>query len=297
MIKEKAKKMEKAAAKASMSQGGLMWYRFKKNKLAVFGLIVISAIFLICFTSPLYIDYQQVIEMDLANQFKAPSSEHIFGTDMFGRDMFARMLWGGIYSLSSGLIVIFIALALGLFFGSLAGYMGGKIDFYIMRIMDVFMSIPFLLLAMTLVVVFGQSIVSLWLAMSIAYFPGLARIIRSSIMTIRESEYVDAARCYGASMWSILTKHILPNSMGPVVISSTTLLAASILSIANLGFLGIGIASPTPEWGTILSEVRDHIRFYPYLGIIPGLAISISVLCINFMGDGFRDALDPRTKK
>jgi peptide/nickel transport system permease protein len=291
------KELEKKVIKANMSQRGLIWFRFKKNKLAVFGLVVMVILLLVCFTSPLYMSYDRVIKQNITKQFQSPNAEYFLGTDMYGRDMFARMLYGGIYSLASGLIVIVMALILGLLFGSVAGYLGGKVDFFIMRLMDVFMSIPFLLLAMTLVVVFGQSLYSLWLALAIANFPGLARIVRSSIMTIRESEYVDAARCYGASMWKILIKHILPNAIGPVVVTTTLMLASTILSIAGLGFLGIGIASPTPEWGTILSEVRDHIRYYPYLGVIPGLAIGFSVLCINFIGDGFRDALDPRTKK
>lgn len=296
-MKNKNRKLEEQVAKASLSQTGLLLFRFRKNKLAVFGFFVIVFLLLLSFTAPLYMSWDRVVTQNLANRYISPCREYIFGTDMYGRDMFARMLWGGIYSLASGFIVIILALSLGLIFGSIAGYCGGKIDFIIMRFIDVFMSVPFLLMAMTLVVVFGQSIVSLWLAMAIANFPGLARIVRSSIMTLRSSEYVDAAKCYGASTFKILLKHILPNGVGPVVISSTLLLGNCILSIAGLGFLGIGIAPPTPEWGTILSEVREHIRYYPYLGIIPGIAIGISVLAINFMGDGFRDALDPRTKK
>lgn len=297
MRKEKNKELEAKVAKASLSQTGLLLFRFKKNKLAVFGLIVISILLLISFTAPLYISWDRVVTQNLINRYIHPCLEYPFGTDMYGRDMLARMLWGGIYSLVSGFIVIILALSLGLLFGCIAGYFGGKVDFIIMRVIDVFMSVPFLLLAMTLVVVFGQSLASLWLAMAIANFPGLARIVRSSIMTLRQSEYVDAAKCYGASTWKILVKHILPNGVGPVVVSATLLLGNCILSIAGLGFLGIGIAPPTPEWGTILSEVRPYIRYYPYLGIIPGIAIGISVLAINFMGDGFRDALDPRTKK
>lgn len=189
------------------------------------------------------------------------------------------------------------ALILGLLFGSIAGYFGGKIDTLIMRLMDVFMSVPNLLMAMTLIVVFGQSLWSLWLALAFSSFPGLARTVRSSIMTTRSAEYVDAAHIYGASTTKILIKHILPNCVGPVVISATLMLGSTILGIAGMGFLGIGIASPTPEWGTILSEVKDYIRYYPYLGIIPGTAIALSVIFINFVGDGFRDALDPRMKK
>ena len=216
---------------------------------------------------------------------------------MYGRDLLARILYGGMISLSCGLAVVALALALGVVFGGIAGYYGGKMDFFIMRLMDIFMSIPFLLMTMTLIVAFGKSTFSMLIALSITMFPGLARLVRSSIMTIRDTEYVDACKCYGCPTWKILLRHILPNTVGPVIVSSTLMLGSTILAIAGLGFLGIGIAAPTPEWGTILSEAIAHIRYYPYLGIIPGMAIALSVLSINFIGDGFRDALDPRTKK
>lgn len=297
MTKARAKDMECRAAKATQSQLGLIWVRFKKNKLAVIGLIGIIIMMLACFTSPLYISWNRVIHQDLLKQFISPCSDYLFGTDQFGRDMFARIMWGGVYSLSSGFVVIILSLALGLLFGSIAGYFGGKVDTIIMRAMDVFMSIPNLLMAMVLVVVFGQSLFSLWLAISLSNFPGLARTVRSAIMTTRSNEYVDAAKIYGASTSKILVRHILPNCIGPVVISATLMLASTILGIAGMGFLGIGIAAPTPEWGTILSEVKEQIRYYPYLGYIPGIAIALSVIFINFMGDGLRDALDPRMKK
>lgn len=253
---------------------------------------------MICFTSPLYLSYEEdVIKQNLMEQFVSPCAEHPFGTDMYGRDLLARILYGGMISLSCGLAVVALALALGVVFGGIAGYYGGKMDFFIMRLMDIFMSIPFLLMTMTLIVAFGKSTFSMLIALSITMFPGLARLVRSSIMTIRDTEYVDACKCYGCPTWKILLRHILPNTVGPVIVSSTLMLGSTILAIAGLGFLGIGIAAPTPEWGTILSEARAHIRYYPYLGIIPGMAIALSVLSINFIGDGFRDALDPRTKK
>lgn len=297
MTKRRIERMEQAAAKGSISQWGLIWIRFKKNKLAVIGLVGIVAMMLICFTSPLYISWDRVTHQDLLLETVEPCAKFPFGTDQFGRDLFARILRGGVYSLSSGFIVMLGALVLGVFFGSIAGYFGGKVDTVIMRLMDVFMSVPNLLMAMTLIVVFGQGIGSLWLAMALSSFPGLARTVRSAIMTTRSAEYVDAAHIYGASTTKILVKHILPNCIGPVVISATLMLGSTILGIAGMGFLGIGIASPTPEWGTILSEVKDYIRFYPYLGIIPGGAIALSVIFINFVGDGLRDALDPRMKK
>lgn len=297
MTKVRAKQMERAAAKGSLSQWDLIWIRFRKNKLAVIGLVGIILMMLICFTSPLYISWERVVNQDLLLETQKPSAEHLFGTDQYGRDLFARVLRGGVYSLASGFIVMFGALVLGLVFGSIAGYFGGKVDTVIMRMMDVFMAVPNLLMAMTLIVVFGQGIGSLWLALALSSFPGVARTVRSAIMTTRSAEYVDAAHIYGASTPKILIKHILPNCIGPVIISATLMLGSTILGIAGMGFLGIGIASPTPEWGTILSEVRDYIRFYPYLGIFPGAAIALSVIFINFVGDGLRDALDPRMKK
>lgn len=297
LTKKRAMQMERAAAKGSLTQMVLIWIRFRKNKLAVIGLVGILVMMLISFTSPLYISWDQVIHQDLMLENQTPSAEYLFGTDQFGRDLFARVLRGGVYSLASGFIVMFGSLALGLLFGSIAGYFGGRIDNIIMRMMDVFMAVPSLLMAMTLIVVFGQGIVSLWLALALSSFPGLARTVRSAIMTTRSAEYVDAAHIYGASTAKILIKHVLPNCLGPVIISATLMLGVTILSIAGMGFLGIGVASPTPEWGTILSEVKDYIRFYPHLGIFPGGAIALSVIFINFAGDGLRDALDPRMKK
>lgn len=295
--KNKGKKGNSTGGRKGMSQMGLIWLRFRKNKLAVIGLVGIVIMILICFTSPLYISWDRVVTQDLLITNQSPSPQYPFGTDQFGRDLFARVLRGGVYSLSSGFIVMMGALILGLIFGSIAGYFGGVVDIVIMRLMDVFMSVPNLLMAMTLIVVFGQGITSLWLALALSSFPALARTVRSAIMTTRSAEYVDAAHIYGASTAKILVKHILPNCIGPVVISATIMLGSTILGIAGMGFLGIGIAAPTPEWGTILSEVKDVIRFYPYLGIIPGTAIALSVIFVNFMGDGLRDALDPRMKK
>jgi peptide/nickel transport system permease protein len=166
-----------------------------------------------------------------------------------------------------------------------------------MRAVDIFMSVPSILMQMTIIVTLGQNVVNLCIAMAVVLFPPVARLVRSTILTIRDSEFVAAARSYGASSLSIMIKHVLPNSIGVVIVQTTLSLGAAILAIAGMGFIGLGVPAPTPEWGTILSENRDFIRYYPYLGIIPGLAIGISVMALNFVGDGLRDALDPRTKK
>ncbi len=281
---------------SNKSQLGMITFRFSKNKLAMFGLAVITLLIILCITAPLYINYEDVYKQSMANRFISPGSGHIFGTDQFGRDLFARIIYGGRISLLAGLVVVAFALILGVTLGGIAGYFGGRVDNIIMRICDVFMAVPRMLLSMAVVAALGQGTFKMLLALSIAAFPGYARTVRASIMTLRNQEYVEAAKCCGTSSARIIFKHVVPNGLGPVIVSATLGLGGTILAIASLGFLGIGVASPTPEWGTILSENRTNIRYYPYLGLIPGMFIAISVMCLNFVGDGLRDALDPRMK-
>ena len=282
---------------SNKGQWGLVWFRFKKNKLAMFGLIVILLLLLLCMSAPLYIDYEDVYTQSMADRFISPGSEgHWLGTDQLGRDLFARIMYGGRISLMAGLVTVGIALVLGVIIGGVAGYFGGKVDNVLMRICDVFMAVPQMLLAMAVVSALGQGTFKMLIALSVAQFPRYARTVRASILTLRNQEFVEAAKCCGTSSARIIFKHIIPNGLGPVIVSATLGLGSTILSIASLGFLGIGVASPTPEWGTILSENRTNIRYYPYLGLVPGIFIMISVMCLNFIGDGLRDALDPRTK-
>ncbi len=288
--------MKKKRNLSNKSQLGMIAYRFSKNKLAMFGLAVITVMIIMCVTAPLYIDYESVYKQSMADRFITPCAEHLLGTDQFGRDLFARIIYGGRISLLAGLVVVVIALALGVTLGGIAGYFGGRVDNIIMRICDIFMAVPRMLLSMAVVAALGQGTFKMLIALSIAAFPGYARTVRASIMTLRNQEYVEAAKCCGTSPARIIFKHVVPNGLGPVIVSATLGLGGTILAIASLGFLGIGVASPTPEWGTILSENRTNIRYYPYLGLVPGMFIAISVMCLNFIGDGLRDALDPRTK-
>lgn len=288
--------MKKTKILTNKSQWGLIAYRFSKNKLAMVGLAVIILMILLCLTAPLYINYDSVVKQNMSERFIAPCSEHIFGTDQFGRDLFSRIIYGGRISLLAGLVVVATALGVGVTLGGVAGYFGGTVDMIIMRICDIFMAVPRMLLAMAVVAGLGQGTFKMLIALTIAEFPKYARTVRASIMTLRGQEYVEAAKCCGTSSARIIFKHVVPNGLGPVIVSATLGLGGTILAIASLGFLGIGVASPTPEWGTILSENRANIRFYPYLGLIPGFFIAISVMCLNFIGDGLRDALDPRTK-
>lgn len=280
----------------SRTQWQLVVFRFKKNKLAMAGLIILIALAVACLASPLYIDYARVTTQRIRERFISPGSAFWFGTDQYGRDLFARIIYGGRISLFAGLLTVLIALALGLVLGGAAGYFGGVVDNVIMRFCDIFMAVPNMLMAMAVVAALGQGTVKMLVALAISTFPRYARVVRSSILTIRNLDFVEAAKCCGTSSLRIIFKHIIPNGLGPVIVTATTGLGSTILSIAALGFLGIGVASPTPEWGTILSENRVNIRYYPYLGFIPGLFICLSVMCLNFVGDGLRDALDPRTK-
>ena len=275
---------------------GMVWFRFRKNKLAMAGLFLLLLMMLAILAAPLYVPYEQVVKQNIVDKFTPPCAEYWFGTDQFGRDLFARIVYGGRISLFMGLAVVAISFVAGCALGGAAGYFGGKVDSVIMRIVDMFVAIPAMLLSMAVVAALGTGVDKLLVALSISQIPRFTRVVRSSIMTLRNQEFVEAAKCCGTSSARIILKHILPNGMGPVIVSATLTLGQVILSIASLGFLGIGVSSPTPEWGTILSENKVHIRYYPYLGLIPGICIALAVMAVNFIGDGLRDALDPRTK-
>ena len=275
---------------------GMVWFRFRKNKLAMAGLFLLLLMMLAILAAPLYVPYEQVVKQNIVDKCTPPCAEYWFGTDQFGRDLFARIVYGGRISLFMGLAVVAISFVAGCALGGAAGYFGGKVDSVIMRIVDMFMAIPAMLLSMAVVAALGTGVDKLLVALSISQIPRFTRVVRSSIMTLRNQEFVEAAKCCGTSSARIILKHILPNGMGPVIVSATLTLGQVILSIASLGFLGIGVSSPTPEWGTILSENKVHIRYYPYLGLIPGICIALAVMAVNFIGDGLRDALDPRTK-
>lgn len=289
-------KANKAGSVTGRSVWGMVWFRFRKNKLAMCGLAILVLMMLAILLAPLYVDYNLVFKQRIVEKFTDPCAEHIFGTDQFGRDLFARVIYGGRISLFMGLAVVLISFCLGCILGGVAGYFGGVVDQVIMRIVDMFMAVPAILLSMAVVAALGNGTDKLLIALSIAQTPRFTRVVRSSIMTLRNQEFVEAAKCCGTSSARIIFKHILPNGMGPVIVSATLTLGQVILNIASLGFLGIGVASPTPEWGTILSENKVHIRYHAYLGLIPGACIALAVMAVNFIGDGLRDALDPRMK-
>ena len=279
------------------SQIKFIWHRFKKNKLAMIGLFMLIVLTILSISAPLLRDYDKdVISQDVKIRFQSPNREHILGTDQYGRDIFARIIYGGRISLSMGFAVVAIAMLFGSIIGASAGYYGGKIDNILMRIMDVFLAIPQILMAMAIVAALGTDIKNLLMAMTIANIPKFARIVRSAILQIRNQEFIEAARACGTSDARIILKHIIPNAIGPIIVQATLNIAQTIIGIAGLSFIGLGIQPPKPEWGTMLAEAKSQMRNYPYLVIVPGLSIMMAVLAFNLIGDGLRDALDPKLK-
>lgn len=269
---------------------------YKKSPLAVFGLILLILIFLIAIFGPMFTRYTYY-EQDLSNTFAPPGGEHIMGTDKFGRDVFTRVVYGSRISLKIGFISMLISLIIGTVLGAVSGYFQGIYDGIIMRIMDIFLSIPGLVLAIALATALGNGMGNLILAVSLSSAPRYAKIVRGQVLSIKNREFVESAKVLGASDLRLLFVHILPNTLAPIIVEATIGVGTSILQAAGLSFIGLGIMPPLPEWGQMLSEGREYIRSYPYLTLFPGLAIAITILTMNIVGDGLRDALDPKSRR
>lgn len=279
------------------SQFASVWGRLRKNKMAIAGLVILSLIILAALLADVFFDYETMaVQQSAAMRLKPPSSEHWLGTDEVGRDILARIVYGARISLPVAAATILFAAIIGGMLGAIAGYGSKRVDDIIMRIMDVFLAIPSTLLAIAIVAALGPSIVNMMLAITISNIPPFARIVRSSVITIRNEEYIEAARAIGGSDGRIVFRHIIPNAMAPLIVQATMCVAGSILSIASLSFLGLGIQPPTPEWGSMLSNGRQYIRSAWWVCTFPGVAIMLSILSLNLLGDGLRDALDPKLK-
>lgn len=279
------------------SQWKTIWMRLKKNRLAMFGLVVFGLMMAAVLSADLYYNYEEsALAQNLSMRFKKPSAEHPLGTDHYGRDMLARVIYGGRISMFVGIATICVSLSAGSLIGATAAYYGGKVDDVLMRIMDVFLAIPNTLMAITLVAALGSSLSNLILAMGISQIPRMSRIVRSSVLSIIGQEYVEAARACGTSDARIIFRHILPNAMGPILVQVTQTVARSVITISSLSFIGLGISEPTPEWGSMLSEARTQLRYHPHLAVSPGIAIVMAVMSLTLLGDGLRDAMDPRLK-
>jgi len=262
------------------------------------GLALVIIIVTLALAAPLFIDYDtQVIAQSIADRLQKPGAGHLFGTDNLGRDIFYRILYGARISLLIGAVSCLICCPTGVILGSLAGFYGGKVDDVIMRFFDILLAIPSTLMAILLVAAFGTNLFNIILAVGLPTLPQYVRITRASVMTIKQQEYVEAARAVGANNFQIIKTHILPNCIAPVLVQATLRCATVIADAAALSFLGLGIPEPTPEWGGMLSAARPFLRDYPHTVLFPGLAIMITILALNMLGDGLRDALDPKLKK
>ena len=275
----------------------MIWNRFKKNKRAMFGVAMLTFILIAICLGSIFIDYDDnVVKMSMGDRLQGMSAEHPLGTDHYGRDILARILHGGRISILLSLAIIVVAFGLGLIIGAISGYCGGKVDNFIMRIMDIFIAIPYTLFAICVVAALGTSYVNLVVAMTIGLAPCFSRVVRSFILPLRGQEYIEAARACGTSHARIIVKHILPNAIGPILVQVTLEVANTIKAIAGLSFIGLGVQAPAPEWGTMLSEGKQYMRDFPALVIIPGIAIVLTAVSFNLIGDGLRDAIDPRMK-
>ena len=286
------------AAPKKRSQFEEVWRRLKKNKMAMLGLALVVFLILLAICADFLFDYDSVvIKQNTAIRLQGPSAEHWFGTDEFGRDILARLVHGGRISLVVGVIAVAIALTIGGTLGAISGFFGGTVDMVISRLMDVLLAVPSLLLSITIVSALGPSILNLMIAIAVSSVPGYARIVRSSVMTVRDNEFVEAAKAIGANDAQIIASHILPNCLAPIIVQVSLKVASAILSTSGLSFLGLGVKAPTPEWGSMLSGGRAYLRNAPHLTVFPGLCIMLTILSLNLLGDGLRDALDPKLKQ
>ena len=286
-----------AVAYKKRSQLADIWSRFKRNKMAVVGLVILVIMILVAIFANQIADFEtRAISQNIPNRLAPPSAEHWFGTDEFGRDIFARIVHGTRVSLQVGVISVGIALIIGGFLGALAGFYGGLTDNVIMRIMDVFLAVPGMLLAIAIVAALGSSMTNLMVAVGISSMPIYARIVRASVLSVKDMEFVEASRAIGAKNMTIIMSHIIPNSLAPVIVQATLGVAGAILATAALSFIGLGIQPPNPEWGAMLSSGRAFMRDHPHVVMFPGLFIMFTILVLNMIGDGLRDALDPRLK-
>jgi peptide/nickel transport system permease protein len=287
-----------AAAVGGMTrqtQFGNIRRRFLRNKLALIGLVMITIVFLTAIFAPIVATHPPKAQ-DLTITLQTPSSEHWLGTDELGRDVFSRIVYGTRIAVSVGLASIFLALVIGVILGSISGYIGKVWDTLIMRVADVFFAFPLIIGAVVIILVVGRGVTPVILAIGLFSWATVARLLRSSILSIRESEYVEAARSLGASKWRIVTRHVLPNSMAPVLVYAMVSVATAIVAQASLSYLGVGVPPDVPDWGNMISSGQKFFGFKDYLWFFPSMAVVFTVLGFVFVGDGMRDALDPRLR-
>jgi len=282
----------------NQSYWGEVFFRLRKNKMAMFSLYILVAIILLCIIIPIISPYE-IQTTNLAGKDQSPNSRHLLGTDLIGRDLFTRLFYAGRISLGVALAVVAIECVIGVILGSISGFYGGIIDGVIMRIAEIFMSFPFMIITITIVAVFGNSIITLILVLALLSWPSIARIVRGQILSLREMEYMEACEALGISDIRRIFRHLLPNVLAYVIVYATLGMASVILVETSLSFLGLGVSPPTPTWGNMIQEARNMliIQHKWWYWIPPGIAIFISVMCFNILGDGMRDAIDPKMKR
>lgn len=272
------------------------WRRLKKNKIAIAGLFIV-VLYVACAIFAPHISPHDPTKQSLADSFLMPNAEHLLGCDEFGRDILSRIIWGARISLLIQVSSVIVALLMGISLGALGGYYGGKLDELIMRFMDILLAFPGMLLALAIVAMIGPSVRNLVVAIGIYSVPQFARITRGAVLAVSANEYVLGAKAIGESNLSVIVRYVLPNALSPIIVQTTLRMATVLLTASGLGFLGLGVQPPNPEWGTMLSSARMYLRSAPHVAIFPGLAIMITVLGFNFLGDGLQDALNPRLKE
>jgi oligopeptide transport system permease protein len=272
------------------------WIKLSKNYLALLGLAVLVLLVVISLLTPWIAPYSYSAQ-NLDIGATAPSLQHWLGTDVFGRDMLTRIMYGGRVSLMVGFVATGVALVIGILWGAVAGFYGGRIDALMMRIVDILYALPFMIFIILLMVVFGRNILLLFLAIGAVEWLTMARIVRGQVMSLRHQEFVEAANSLGLSQWTIIRRHIIPNTLGPVIVYTTLTIPSVMLLEAFLSFLGLGIQPPESSWGLLISYGVETMEEYPWLLVFPGIALSLTLFALNFLGDGLRDALDPRTSK
>lgn len=292
------KTVSKAKASRKRSFFSEVWRNYKRSPSAMAGLIIIIIILIATIVAQIVYDYNNdIVAQNMMNRLQSPSAEHLLGTDQYGRDILTRILYGAKYSLSVGIVSVAISCIIGASLGLVAGYYGGFVENIILRIGEVFMGIPSVLLGIAIMSAFGQSMMVLMVAIGLVYVPMYMRVARAAVLPVRDQEYIEAAKVSGVGDFKIIFSHVLPNAMSPIIVQITMGVATGILIASQLSFLGLGVPVPAPEWGAMLSSGREFIRDYGYLTFFPGLAIMITVLAFNLMGDGLRDALDPKLKQ
>ena len=280
------------------SQIGMVMHNLMKNKGAMAGLVIIAFLILTAVFANFLFDYEtEVVGIDMTRKLIKPCWKYPCGTDEMGRNILARIVYGARYSLSVGLVATLMGLIVGVFFGAIAGYYGGALEDLIMRCNDILSSIPAILMGIVIVSALGASLPNLMLAIGVTSVPQFVRITRASVLTVRNQEYIEALRATGLSEARIICAHVLPNCLSPIIVQITLRIGSAVIAASSLSFLGLGVPAPAPEWGSMLSMGRQFIRTASYMTIFPGLAILITVLAFNLLGDGLRDALDPKLKK